>query len=169
MALAWLRSRTEEGQRIPSRRLPHRVPQRLLALFIEHARLLSPCSIPRSGFLPFRSVSFPMTPLVARSSAIHLARCSPNSRGAARTTRVLTGEEPGHAAEGWIRAWLLGSRRVWANPAEIKQRFGSTVDFVGDTPIRAFWHNRACSLVCAPPSDCRDRRREAICAEDRRD
>jgi len=39
-------------------------------------------------------------------------------------------------AEGPIRAWFAVTTKArWANPAEIKQQFGSTVDFVGDNRV----------------------------------
>jgi mRNA interferase HigB len=39
-------------------------------------------------------------------------------------------------AEGPIRAWLaIAATSHWANPAEIKRQFGSTVDFVGDNRV----------------------------------
>ena len=39
-------------------------------------------------------------------------------------------------SEGPIRAWFaVATKARWANPAEIKQQFGSTVDFVGDNRV----------------------------------
>ena len=39
-------------------------------------------------------------------------------------------------AEGPIRAWFaIAAKARWANPAEIKQQFGNTVDFVGDNRV----------------------------------
>jgi len=39
-------------------------------------------------------------------------------------------------AEGPIRAWVaIAAKARWANPAEIKRQFGSTVDFVGDNRV----------------------------------
>ncbi len=39
-------------------------------------------------------------------------------------------------AEGPIRAWVaIAAKAHWANPAEIKRQFGSTVDFVGDNRV----------------------------------
>ncbi len=39
-------------------------------------------------------------------------------------------------AEGPIRAWLaIAAKADWANPAEIKRQFGTTVDFVGDNRV----------------------------------
>lgn len=39
-------------------------------------------------------------------------------------------------AEGPIRAWFaIATRAHWANPAQIKQQFGSTVDFVSDNRV----------------------------------
>jgi mRNA interferase HigB len=39
-------------------------------------------------------------------------------------------------AEGPIRAWLaVAAKAHWANPSEIKQQFGGTVDFVGDNRV----------------------------------
>jgi mRNA interferase HigB len=38
--------------------------------------------------------------------------------------------------EGPIRAWFAVTAKArWANPAQIKQQFGSTVDFVGDNRV----------------------------------
>jgi mRNA interferase HigB len=39
-------------------------------------------------------------------------------------------------AEGPIRAWLaVAAAAHWASPAEIKRRFGGSVDFVGDNRL----------------------------------
>jgi mRNA interferase HigB len=39
-------------------------------------------------------------------------------------------------AEAPIRAWAaVAAKARWANPAEIKRLFGSTVDFVGDNRV----------------------------------
>lgn len=39
-------------------------------------------------------------------------------------------------AEGPIRSWLaIAAKANWANPAEIKQQFGSTVDFISDIRV----------------------------------
>jgi mRNA interferase HigB len=39
-------------------------------------------------------------------------------------------------AEGPIRAWVAAATKArWANRAEIKRQFGSTVDFVGDNRV----------------------------------
>ena len=39
-------------------------------------------------------------------------------------------------AEGPIRSWFaVTAKAQWANPAEIMQQFGSTVDFVGDNRV----------------------------------
>src|SRR6266571_3152515 len=53
---------------------------------------------------------------------------------ARRTLREFWARYP--HAEGPIRAWVaIAAKARWANPAEIKRQFGSTVDFVGDNRI----------------------------------
>jgi mRNA interferase HigB len=53
---------------------------------------------------------------------------------ARRTLKEFLARHP--RAEGPIRAWLaIATSARWANPAEIKRQFGSTVDFVGDNRI----------------------------------
>ena len=50
---------------------------------------------------------------------------------ARRTLKQFWARHP-HAG-GPIRAWIaIAATALWANPAEIKRQFGSTVDFVGD-------------------------------------
>jgi mRNA interferase HigB len=39
-------------------------------------------------------------------------------------------------AEGPVRAWfVIAAKAHWANPADIKRQFGSTVDFVDDNRV----------------------------------
>ena len=53
---------------------------------------------------------------------------------ARRTLKEFWARHP--RAEGPIRAWFtIVARAKWANPAEIKQQFGGTVDFVGDNRV----------------------------------
>jgi mRNA interferase HigB len=53
---------------------------------------------------------------------------------ALRTLREFWVRHP--RSEGPIRAWhAVASKARWANPAEIKRQFGSTVDFVGDNRV----------------------------------
>jgi len=53
---------------------------------------------------------------------------------ARRTLREFWARYP--HAEGPIRAWVaIAAKARWANPAEIKRQFGSTVDFVGDNRV----------------------------------
>jgi mRNA interferase HigB len=53
---------------------------------------------------------------------------------ARRTLREFWARYP--HAEGPIRAWVaVAAKARWANPAEVKRQFGSTVDFVGDNRV----------------------------------
>src|SRR6266566_5649159 len=65
---------------------------------------------------------------------LHISRDELPVASEERAVEGILGALP--TAEGPIRAWVaIAAKAHWANPAEIKRQFGSTVDFVGDSRV----------------------------------